>query len=480
MPFCFSVRFTESFVVTLTCGLAVACGDTAVVLTVDGDLSIPEEADSFCLAVADENPVGGEFNRYYTLGSDADVTEFPQTLTVEPGSAEHGYASVRAYLAGIEVARDRARLDFSDGEVSEASLTLSACAPGHAGTPELVDVYDAPVGARAAASFGRGGTLLAVMAGDFSLLLGAAPGSNGFTVGPESLPILSSAPAGLVAFDADGDCDDDLLVLPADAPPMLLARAPDGSFAEVDGALGGSGLGPSRAAAAADVDGDTDVDLVIGGGTTLVLLRNDGSGRFQPDPAAIAPGVASDVTDLALRDLDGDWHPDLLVGQGDVDPAPDRVLFNDSSGGGFFESAPGALPEVPLRTRAVTAGDVTGDGYADLLVGALASPIHLYVNRGDGRLEDRSFVHLPSDDSYDATSIAVADWDGDCLLDIAVAVADGSSSPLAWRGSATGVLLDEQAALPNGEQVLLIDLDDSGERDLVVVGGEDGVVWGRR
>jgi len=474
------VRCFWFVVVAFASGLVLACGDTAVVLTVDGDLAIPEEIGGFCLAVADENPAGGEFNRYYTLGEDADVAELPQTLTVEPGSADSAFASVRGYLDGIEVARDRARLDFADGEVAEASVMLAACAAGHAGAPSVVTTFEAPAGARAAASYGRGGTLLAVMGDDFAILLRAAPGTDTLVAETATLPALSPAPVGITAFDADGDCDDDLLVLPADAPPMLFARAPDGSFSEIEGALGGSGIGPRRAAAAADVDGDSDVDLVIGGGAALTLMRNDGSGRFQPDPAAIASGEASDVTDLALRDLDGDRHVDLLVGQGDAAAAPDRVLFNDSSGGGFFESAPAALPEVPLRTRAVTAGDITGDGYADLLVGALGSPLHLYVNRGDGRLEDRSFVHLPSDEAVDATSIAVADWDGDCLLDIAVGIAGGASSPLAWRGSDTGVMIDEDVSLPAGEQVLLVDLDDDGVRDLVIVGGEDGVVWGRR
>jgi hypothetical protein len=156
------------------------------------------------------------------------------------------------------------------------------------------------------------------------------------------------------------------------------------------------------------------------------------------------------------------------------------VLFNDSSGGGFFESAPAALPEVPLRTRAIAAADITGDGFADLFVGALGSRVRMYVNRGDGRLEDRSFVNLPSDEVVDATSIALADWDGDCLPDVAVAIAEGSRSPLGWRGSDTGEMIDEQLDLPAGEQVLLVDLDDDGVRDLVVAGGVDGVVWGRR
>jgi hypothetical protein len=397
---------------------------------------------------------------------------------VEPGGADRGVASVRGYLRGIEVARDQTILDFEDGSVTETSLALAACPPGRSGTPSVAASFAAPEGVLAAASFGRGGTLLAVFGDDYAALLRAGGGS--LVEQPAALPAITPAPRGVLAFDAEGDCDDDFLVLRADAPPTLLVRESDGSFAEVVDAFGDSDLSSARAAAAADVDGDFDVDVVVGAGAVLALFRNDGSGRFQLDGPAISAGEASDVTALTLRDLNGDRHVDLLVGQGDAAPAPARVLFNDSSGGGFFESAPAALPEVPLRTRAVAAADVDGDGFADVFVAALGSPVRLYVNRGDGRLEDRSFVNLPSDESVDATSIALADWDGDCLPDAVVGLADAARSPFGWRGSDTGAMVDEGLAVPAGEQVLLVDLDDDGVRDLVVTGGPDGVVWGKR
>jgi hypothetical protein len=249
------------------------------------------------------------------------------------------------------------------------------------------------------------------------------------------------------------------------------------SFSEADGAFEGAGLQAEVAAAAADVDGDGDLDLVVGRGAVLRLLRNDGAARFQPDGAAIQAGAASDVTALVLGDVDGDGHEDIVVGQGDAAAAPNRVLLNDSAGTGSFEVAAAALPELPLQTRSLALTDANRDGFLDLVVGAVGTNVRLYVNRGDGRLEDRSFVTLPGVEVVDATGVAAGDWDGDCLPDIVIGTGAGLRS---WRGSDTGVVVDEPFSLVTGERAHLVDVDDDGDRDLLVVGDATGLTWVRR
>jgi hypothetical protein len=467
---CPQVRFSCHAAAAAVSALAVlaACGDTAAVLTIRSDLAVPAEIDGVCVSVADQDPAGGEFARFYPL--DEGLT-LPQTLTVEPGSAAAAVASARGTLRGQEVARDVAAFRFSG--VETVPLDLRACRRGRTTAPAVVDQVAIPAGARAQVSFGRGGSLIVVLGAD----TGAVYEARGGALRPLELALpprpSEAAPVAIVALDADGDCDDDLLILWPDAPPSLWRREPGPSLSDAPEAFAGAGLTPARAAAAADVDGDGDVDLVIGSGPVLRLLRNDGAGVFRADGAAIGGGVVTDVTALALGDIDGDGLVDVVVGQGDAEAAPARVLLNDAAGTGSFVPAVAVLPEVPLRARGLAVVDLDGDGFRDLLVVADGQPARAYVNRGDGRLEDRSFLVLPSLDVDDGASLAAGDWTGDCGPDVVIGRADGA--PLSWRSAGDGSLVAEPFADAAGAQVLLADLDDDGVLDALVVG--DGQMW---
>src|SRR5690606_14546367 len=224
----------------------------------------------------------------------------------------------------------------------------------------------------------------------------------------------------------------------------------------------------SRAAAAADVDGDGDIDLALGGEAELSIWLNDGTGRFARHPTAVGGDGGTDVVRLGFGDLDGDGAVDLVAGRGAVDAAPTRVLFN--SGTGAFETAPAALPEVPLKVRALLVRDLSGDLFPDLVLGGSEMPVKLYVNRTDGRLEDRSFIALPSVEPVEVASLASGDWDGDCLADLVIGLVDGGE-PLSWRGSDSGAMVDDGAPAVAGERGLLGEPDDAGDRDLPAIDG---------
>lgn len=438
-----------------------------MVVTVEGDL----ELDGICVAVADRDPAGGEHAEFYALAGEQ--ASLPQTLVVEPGSAGGGVASVRGYLNGVEVARDRQAFDFGGG-VEELVLTLDACPAGRDAAPRVRATAPAGASPQAAVSFGRGGSLIVVAGIGESTILDAR--DDQLDVLGLARPVLptSSQPLAVLAFDADGDCDDDIVVVLDNAPPLLWRRQPDASFVDDPDAFAGAGLTPMAAAAAADVDHDGDLDLVVGGGGVLRLLRNDGSGVFRADAAAIPAGAVSDVTELAFGDLDGDGNVDLVVGQGGSAAAPARILFNDASGTGFFQLAPAALPEVPLRARGVVVADVAGNALPDVLIASEGAPVKLYVNRGDGRLEDRSFLVLPSGDPVTATGAALGDWTGDCARD--ALVARNYEPPLVWRGSSEGPMTAEPFTEADGHQVLMADIDDDGVLDAVLV-GQGEVHW---
>jgi hypothetical protein len=446
-------------VVSLTLGLALAtaCDDTAIVIEIQSGRPVPGELDGVCLSVAALDAAGddGAFARRYALPS------VPQTLTVLPGG--HGRVRVwaRGERGGVETARAGAEVGVEDGAVKRVRLELPVCGGGGL-APRVAGQATPPAGARVAVLLGwRRPVIVAVGAGAAARWSADEAGLGELAGG------LPSAPAGGVAFvrgfDADGDCDDDLLVAPVGAPAVLWRHDGDGAFSEADAGLGG--LGALGAAAAGDVDHDGDLDLVVGAGGRVRLLRNDGAGRFAEDAAAVPAALASDPTAIALGDVSGDGHPDLVVGQGRAAAAPRRVAVNDPSGAGSFEIATGLLPEVPEQTRALVVGDADGDGDLDLVSAGVGAPVRLYVNRGDGRLEDRSFVRLPTTDAVDGLEVALADIDGDCLPDLAVARADGVAT--LWRGTDGGAFVD--VALPaGGGHLALDDVDGDGVRDLVL------------
>ena len=153
--------------------------------------------------------------------------------------------------------------------------------------------------------------------------------------------------------------------------------------------------------AVADIDGDSDLDVVAGGvdgspATTSVikLLRNDGGGTFtistlvsQPAVTTLSspiyyPSVSAQNSPwgLALGDADGDGDKDLFVG--------DRALYiylYKNNGSGAFTLTPGdtvvsgTRPNIYLAhegyraslgfTPSLAAGDINGDGKADLVLG---------------------------------------------------------------------------------------------------------------
>jgi hypothetical protein len=439
------------FVAVAVCGTLAGC-DAAVTLTVAGDLPVPAGVDAMCVGVADHDARGGQFGRVYPL------TSLPQTLAVKPGRAHAADAWVRGYRGGVVVARDAARMDFG----GDVTLRLDACHRGRAGTAAVV-ATDPTAAARVVGSMGQGGAVAIAVGAAGARVLDA---DGGALVTPATFTP-GAAPVDVIALDADGDCDDDVVIATDTQPPHLWIRGAT-DFADA----GPIGTSPVRALAAADVDGDGDQDLITGAGGVLALYRNDGGGRFTKDPAAFGAGGggATDVTTLAAGDLDGDGHADLVVGQGDAAPARLYALLGDGAG---FASSAGVLPAVSVRAARATLVDADGDGDLDLVLALAGGPVRLYVNRA-GVLEDQSFVRLPQP-APTAAAAAITTWDDDCAPDLALAASDMTTLA---RGADGGAFTADGSA-PAASDLVFVDLDDDGAPDLVTA-GPSGVAWVRR
>jgi hypothetical protein len=146
------------------------------------------------------------------------------------------------------------------------------------------------------------------------------------------------------AADIDGDGLDELAICtPRDG--FRLYRNEGSAYVEATAELGLETFG-RRAAEFVDLDDDGRPDLVTVTKTTVQAFLNDGDGYSK----AAFNVKASDATDVAFGDVDGDGDLDLYVQEGGGTTEPDRIYLNDGDGRSFTRG-----PSVPVSSSG--AGD---------------------------------------------------------------------------------------------------------------------------
>jgi hypothetical protein len=183
-------------------------------------------------------------------------------------------------------------------------------------------------------------------------------------------------------FDRDGRNDLALTDLDGDRIMIFSGRG-DGTFAPP---IASVDLGSDRANALAlgDLDGDGLRDLAIGltsASGSVAVMRSQGSGDF--DPIVRYDGGAT-VSHVALGDVTHDGYPDVVLGRAGLPPA--------YMPGGFGAAL---SPVVALdaldngsgaaRITGIAAGDLNGDAYADIVCTVkLGTGPHVEVRVSDG------------------------------------------------------------------------------------------------
>jgi hypothetical protein len=165
-----------------------------------------------------------------------------------------------------------------------------------------------------------------------------------------------------------------------------------------------------------DFNGDGIPDLVTAetGSNTVSVLLGNGDGSFQ---APISQSVGHHPYFMAPGDFDGDGRLDLAV----VNYRDGDLLILLGNGDGTFR--PGPDYPVGFAPTSVVAADLQGDGRLDLVVTNKGDPygnggvVSVFAGNGDGTFQ--------APVSYAAGllpwSVAVADFNGDGVPDLAVA-----------------------------------------------------------
>ncbi|MBI3476964.1 MAG: VCBS repeat-containing protein [Acidobacteria bacterium] len=260
-------------------------------------------------------------------------------------------------------------------------------------------------------------------------------------------------PLAMVATDVNKDGIPDVVVAQGLSQGTIGVSlgSGDGTFQPAQ-AYGGVGVTP-YGLAVADISGDGNPDLVVatncaGGGVcsgkgSVALLFGNGDGTFQA-ARALDTG-AFYATAVAVADVNGDTHPDLLVTNRCTTGSNCSGLASVflGNGDGTFASAQN-YSTGGLSPFSIVTVDVNGDGKADMVMGNLTKTVNdvsgtigVLLGNGDGTFQGPQTY--PSGGIY-ANAIAVADVNGDHVLDV-VAANDCFGNCSADSDSAIGVLL---------------------------------------
>jgi len=190
--------------------------------------------------------------------------------------------------------------------------------------------------------------------------------------------------------------------------------------------------------AVGDVTGDGLADIVTGagaGGGPHVKVFDGATNAEIRSFYAYHSGYTGGVT-VAAGDLDGDGHSDIIVGPG-ANSDPHVKAFDGMTGAvvrDFF-----AYSDFTGGVN-VAAGDLDGDGKAEIITGAGAGGgPHVKVWSGTGPTEVAGF-YAYAPDVTGGVRVATADLDGDGKRELLVAPGSGTVG-LVKRLSPTGAAL---------------------------------------
>jgi hypothetical protein len=215
-----------------------------------------------------------------------------------------------------------------------------------------------------------------------------------------------------------------------------------------------------------DVNGDGIQDLVVlnderGGIGTISVLLGTVAGAFK---APSVYSVGTSPNDLAVADINGDHHPDLLAVNTD-DNTMSVLLGN---GDGTFQ--PQVTYPAGTTPAGIAVGDFNGDGKLDAVVTNDQSGVSILLGNGDGTFQAPIFTA----EKGAFSPAAVADFNGDSKLDIVIANFEFNGNMLfVMFGNGDGTFQTPVSyTLPyfGPTWVQAADLDGDGHLDLAIAG----------
>lgn len=334
--------------------------------------------------------------------------------------------------------------------------------------------------------------------------------------------ILETTGNGVAIFDYDGDGRNDIFIAngtrlhpeagAGEHPPNLYHNDGNGRFTEVGQKAGFTTGGWAQGVCVGDFNNDGRPDLFITYYGHNRLYQNQGDGTFRDVTVqAKLPTTGTRYgSGCSFVDYDRDGHLDLVVANyvdldlaktphpGTADtcqwkglpvmcgprglPLAHNILYHNNGDNTFSDvsEAAGILKPGGRYGLGVVAADFDNDGWPDLYIACDMTASLLFHNRHDGTFEERA---LPAGVAYNfdgqlqaGMGVAVADFDGDGLLDIAKTNFSGDLTSL-FKNEDGKFFTDVSREAGLGVRQLLGwgiafgDFDEDGWPDLMIANG---------
>ncbi|HET7371133.1 MAG TPA: FG-GAP-like repeat-containing protein [Gammaproteobacteria bacterium] len=265
----------------------------------------------------------------------------------------------------------------------------------------------------------------------------------------------------LLTADLDGDGHVDVLT-----PPSILYGRGDGTF---DAPADAPGTAWSVDAEALDINNDGRMDLLAAheaaGAFGLTVVRNLGDRTFlsyHNYRNQGGDGEEQRARDMATADFNGDSLPDVVTANQHNNTL--SVLLNNGSGGFGLPT----ILDLPSANAVATAatGDINGDGASDIVT-ADKTGIYSWLGNGEGAFPVTVSSASPS--SGEVWGLALGDADGDGAPELVVSLFDDNAIAICSGDGGGKWSCSPAFAVGKPGQVALADFNGDDALDVAVL-----------
>ena len=325
--------------------------------------------------------------------------------------------------------------------------------------------------AAAIADFNGDGTPDAAVLSEGCVTLLFGNGRGGFHTATDITA--GTEPGAIVEGDFNGDGKPDLAVANAgtNSVSILLQSTQGGFLPPVNYRVG---VNPVSLVVTADfnADGNTDLAVTNSGSSTISILLGNRDGTFQ---LFTNVGVNGIPNALAIGDVNGDGKPDMVVGAtipGDEGGGVPYLYIFLGTGDGSFQ--PGVPIPLPTFSGPIVVADFNGDGKLDMAVtGFYATDdpsafLWIYLGNGDGTFQAPTTAYSFS--GY-PNALVSADFNSDGKTDLALAGYGGQVAILSGNGDGTFQTAESYQVSVDAAGLAVADFNGDHKLDLAVSTG---------